>query len=60
MPNQEPVEITGAWVRRIGDNVEMLIERNGNWYLIATEHVDGAFSHIVEPNGIRKSPEDRL
>lgn len=55
--------ITGVWLRRIGDNVEVLIERfdkDGQlkWFKAITEHYEGAFSHIAEPAGAHHWPVD--
>jgi hypothetical protein len=52
------VPVTGVWLRRVGDYAEVLAEVDGEWRLIIKEHVDGHFSHIVEPSGIHKAPPD--
>lgn len=46
--------VSGIWVRRIGDYVELLAENpeSGEWVELAREYFDGPFSHIVEPEGI--------
>ena len=41
-------EITAVWLRRIGENVEVLIERDHQWWLVIRERHDGSFSHIAE------------
>lgn len=54
------VEITGIWLRRIGDEIHVCAEIDGVWQRVITEPVDGNFSHIVETNGIASSPVDDL
>lgn len=54
------IEITGIWLRRRGDKAEMLVERNGKWYLCADEYLDNNFSHIIEPLGIERAELDDL
>lgn len=53
-----PVEITGAWLRRIGDEAQMLLEIDGEWRLVCIEQIHGTFSHIVEQAGMRRAPVD--
>lgn len=55
-----PVEITGLWLRRIGDDAEVLIEVNGEWRKVIAERYDGAFSHIAEQPAMLKAPADPL
>lgn len=57
MAKSEPEPVTAAWVRRIGDHVEMLVEIDGVWYLVAREHYDGLFSHIVEARAFKRQPD---
>ncbi len=45
------IVVTGLWLRRIGDRVQMLAEVDGAWKLAAEEPFDCPFSHIAEPNG---------
>jgi hypothetical protein len=52
----DPIPITGVWLRRIGDEAQVLVEIDGKWRMCVTEPLDGNFSHIVEPSGIIKSP----
>lgn len=52
------ISVNGIWMRRRGLTVQLLAEVDGEWRLIATEHMDGAFSHIVEPDGIANAPRD--
>jgi len=49
----DPVLVRGIWLRREGDHAVVLAEVDGEWVEVIREHVDGPFSHIVEPNGIR-------
>ena len=49
---RETIKIEGLWLRREGDHVVVLAEVDGNWVEVIREHVDGSFSHIVEPDGI--------
>lgn len=48
------VPVSALWLRRHGDNAEMLFEREGRWYLAASENIDGSFSHICEALGMEK------
>lgn len=57
---QEAVPITGVWLRRIGDTAEVLVERDGRWFLVIDELADGNYSHMVEPAGILQAPLDPL
>lgn len=50
---QTPVEVSGIWLQREGDDAVVMVERDGRWIEVIREHVDGPFSHIVEPSGIR-------
>ena len=52
MNQKEPICITGLWLRRIGENVEVLIERDDQWYRILRENIEGNFSEIVESAGM--------
>lgn len=54
--NAPSVPISGIWVRNSLNTVQVLVEFNGQWRLVAEEPLDGAFSHIVEPGGIVSSP----
>ena len=65
---KETVSISGVWLRRIGDKVQVLVEASGiidgkwfhdpKWLLVIEEQADGAFSHIAETEGILQSPID--
>ena len=60
MAKSEPVPVTGAWLRRIGVEAQLLLEIDGEWRLIVAEHVDGPFSHIAEARGFADRPLDRV
>lgn len=51
---QEMIAISALWLRRIGDDVEVLIETDGEWRKVMTEYVDASFSHITEARGMQK------
>jgi len=51
--DKSPLPVSGIWLRRIGDEVQVLFEHEGTWYMGITEHVEGSFSHIMEPLGMR-------
>ena len=57
---RKSIRVGGVWIRAIGKNVELLVELEDGWHLCATESLDAAFGHIVEPEGILKSPIDHL
>lgn len=50
---KDSIEIQGIHLRRIGDEAQVLAEVDGEWKLVITELINGNFSHIVEPSGIR-------
>jgi hypothetical protein len=52
----DEIAVQGVWLRRIGDEAQVLVQIEGNWRLCAKEPMDGNFSHIVEPSGIVKAP----
>jgi hypothetical protein len=54
---QEPVSVQGIHLFRNGDHVVVSVEIEGRWVEVIREWHDGAFSHIVEPNGIRRAAE---
>ncbi len=55
------IEIEGVWIRAtMRGSVELLVEVKGEWRLLVEEVFDGAFSHIVEPEGIKQAPRDRV
>ena len=57
IPDTPPtVPVSGIWVRRIGDDIQLLAEIDEQWRLIAIDPLDGHLSHIVEPSGILSGP----
>ena len=42
------IPITGVWLRRFGDEVQVLVEINGEWRKVITENVEGSFSRFAE------------
>lgn len=56
----DSVRVTGIWLRRNGDLAEVLAEVDGEWLLVISEQLEGHFSHIVEPGGIRRAGADPL
>lgn len=48
------IPVSGLWLRKMGDRAEMLAENpaTGEFVLLASEQIEGQFSHIVEPTGI--------
>ncbi len=52
------VTVTGFWLRRRGDKAQMLVEYRGEWRVLCEEHLDGQFSHIVEPRAVPDRPRD--
>ncbi len=55
----EPIEVTGVWLRREGDQAVLLVEVEGEWLIACREALDGGpFSHVVEPAGIASGEPD--
>lgn len=53
---KEKIEISGLMVRNEGQYVIVEVEIDGNWYQVIKEYsgfIESAFSHIIEPAGIR-------
>ena len=40
------------WLRREGEHVIVEVSLKGEWVPVIKEHIDGNFSHCVEPIGI--------
>jgi hypothetical protein len=57
---QEPVSVQGIHLFSTGEHVVVSLEIEGRWIEIIREFRDGAFSHIVEPNGIRRATENSV
>jgi hypothetical protein len=64
MSRDETVTISGIWLRKIGDRVQVLAESKGkhgrHWFLVIEELESGSYSHIAEPGKILDSPVDPL
>lgn len=55
MRKKLPIQINAIWLRRIGDETQVLVNVGGRWRLVIQEPFDSNFSHIVEPGGIAKA-----
>lgn len=53
---QDPVPVTGIWLFKENDHCIVSAEINGEWRRLISEHVEGPFSHIIEPPGMIKAP----
>jgi HK97 family phage prohead protease len=57
---QEPVAITGLWLRALGNSVQACVEIDEEWRLAIDEmvvaEIEGIVSHICEPLGMRNAP----
>jgi hypothetical protein len=58
MSQQQPVAVSGIHLMRLGDHVVVAVEIGGKWIEVIREWHDGSFSHIVEPDGIRRAIEN--
>lgn len=57
-PGPRNIEISAVWIRRIGNQVEVLVETEGKWKVVAKEDHKSSFSHIVEATGCNLWPVD--
>lgn len=57
MTFQEPVLVSGIWLRRSGTRIVVAVEFNSMWHDVIVESQDRDFNRIVEPLGIETSPE---
>jgi hypothetical protein len=57
---QKSMDISALWIRKEGDSVVMLFERDGKWHEACREKLDGQFSHIVEYSGMLSAGLDTL
>lgn len=55
-----PVAVTGIHLMRLGDSVVVRAEIDGVWVCVIQENYYGEFSHIVEPDGMRKAHADLI
>lgn len=60
MGKKAPVEINGIWLRKIGSEVQVLVNMGGRWRVVIQEQADSEFSHIVEPGGIARGKLERI
>lgn len=64
MSRDTTVSISGIWLRKSGNRVQVLAESKGkdgkHWFLVIEEHENGSYSHIAEPGKILDSPVDPL
>lgn len=44
------MEISAIWLRLVGDEAEVLFEKDGQWRRAITENIGSKFSNIVELN----------
>lgn len=60
----EVVEISGVWVRRSAEQLQVLVEMGGEWRLVIDRpwpaDGTGEISHIAEPAGKNFWPTDTL
>ncbi len=57
---KDKIEIEGLMVRTLGNRVLVEVEIDGKWHVVIQEKVDsieGTFSNIIEPRGIRTAIE---
>jgi len=53
--SKKGIEVTGIHLLRLGDYAIVNAEIDGQWVEVIKERYDGSFSHIVEPDGMRKA-----
>lgn len=56
----DTVPVSGVWLRKIGNEVQVLLEVDEEWRLVAVEHQEGNYSHIVETSGILSSSAESV
>ena len=49
--------VSGVWLRRVGDDAQVLVERDGSWYLLIRAHWSASYSHCVGAAGIVSADE---
>lgn len=54
LKQDKTVPVSGVWVRKIGETVEILLEfeHDGMWRRIVSQDLNQQFSEILEPEGI--------
>lgn len=55
---KQDLKITAVWLRRIGDEAQVLLEIDGQWRLVIQEYWDGSYSHIAEAVSPNRWPPD--
>lgn len=53
------ISVSGVMLRRVGDHAVVEVEIDGRWVEVIREALDGNFSHIVEPRGIRRTQAEK-
>lgn len=51
-PHKREVSVSAIWLKTIGDDVIVEAEIGGRWVELIRERSDGAYSHIIEGNGV--------
>lgn len=60
-PPAQTIPISGVWLRHIGENMEVLVEVAGDWYLCISEHIgpnETGITYIANAQGIRDWPKE--
>jgi hypothetical protein len=57
---QQPIPVSGVWLRKEGVSTIVAVEIDGKWIDVIVERSQHAFSHIVEPDGIRQGTPSSL
>lgn len=55
--------ISGLWLRTYGNEVQVLVERNGKWHMVIAEYADireSTISYIVGSAGIEQIIADAM
>lgn len=58
--NEGAVPVEAVWLRSNGRGLDVLVERNREWFKIISESKGGPISHIAERSGIVNAPRDTL
>ena len=62
-PSPATVPVSGVWLRRVGDQVEVLVEVEETWRGVSSCTAPGAehlsdVSQVIDPAGILGAPQD--
>jgi hypothetical protein len=61
---KQKVEISGLWIRKLNEKIEVLIEIDNEWRIVSDETLyslnDNQHSHIFETAFLKKAPKDWL